>query len=226
MARVLIAEYSPYTEALACDLRAREHEILTVTTATAARSAYDTYNPDVVLLGAQLVGTDGLVAVQDLVGHGVPLVFVSRVPDSADRTVALKLGADDAVSLPMDAALLSARIDALVRRYATPLPPGPETVELGQITVRLLSREVYVGESRVHLTRTEHLLLVRLMTGAVVTREDLSIAAWGDPNADHTIDVHISRIRRKLTLAGLTNPRLVNVRGIGYRLIPAQEVPA
>src|SRR5688572_17084510 len=112
--RVLLVEYSPYSDALADDLRQREHEVLIVTTAVAAKAAYDTFGPDVVVLGEQLVDGDGLLEISGLATR--PLMFLTRNGKQQARVVALKLGADAVVD-PNDVPLLEARMLAIKRSY-------------------------------------------------------------------------------------------------------------
>lgn len=226
MPRILVAEFSPYVDALLDDLRARGHEVEVVTSVAAVRVALDAFGPDVVLLGEQLVDVDGLVAVQELTGK-VPLMFVCRELDQQTRTVALKLGADDAITLPIPPSLLDAKIDALIRRHAPPGPAAsgpPDSTTLGQLQIRRATHLITVDNIPIHLTRTEWRLFDYLIVNAnrVVTRDELSRKAWGEPHVGQALYVHLDRIRRKLRTAGCKSPRLVNVRGTGYRFILAE----
>ena len=99
-------------------------------------------------------------------------------------------------------------------------PARSSTLAAGVVSVDADSRRAFVGDVEVHLTRTEFELLRLLLSSAqrVLPRPEIVRAIWGDwPGDDHLIEVHVSRLRRKIVNAG--GPSVVEaVRGVGYRL--------
>jgi DNA-binding response OmpR family regulator len=226
MARILIADWSPDADMLAEALCQREHQVEVAVSLDAAKTALETFRPDVVLLGEQLVGTDGLVALQDLTGYA-PLMFMGATPEA--RTLAAKLGADAVVDVPVDVPLLDARISVVVRRVERQvIRDGREPIQIGQLSLWPAQRMVTVDGRQVALTHTEYLLLREMVTraGEVVGRNDICQAVWQSDDIGRSLETHIWRLRAKLNDAGLEDPKLVTLRSQGFRLISAQEVPA
>ncbi len=130
---------------------------------------------------------------------------------------ALEAGADDVVDAPVAPRVLLARVEALLRRVG-----GSGPAWIGALAVDRARREVQVDGHLVPLTSAEF-NLVRILAeqhGRVVSRSRLFRDVLGVPydGLDRGIDVHVSRVRRKLTRAGLADVRIVAVRGQGYQL--------
>ncbi|HEX7537320.1 MAG TPA: response regulator transcription factor [Dermatophilaceae bacterium] len=115
--------------------------------------------------------------------------------------------------------------DAGPRRRSTDVGPEVSNVErVGDLEVDLDAREVRIATTQVPLTRTEFDLLAMLVSspGRVFQRETLLHGVWqneweGDARL---VEVHMSNLRRKLAAAGVVNPGIRTVRGVGYRLVP------
>ena len=135
-----------------------------------------------------------------------------------DRIAGLETGADDYLVKPYSARELIARIRALLRRPADPLPATLRVADLELDTGTRLARR---GGRAIALTTKEFSVLEYLMRnpGRVVTREQISDHAW-DANYDpfsNVIDVYIARLRKKVDGEGEA-PLIETVRGAGYRL--------
>ena len=183
---------------------------------------------DVVLLDVMMPGMDGLAVLRKLrdAGHRVPVIMLTARGDEADRVVGLELGADDYVGKPFSPRELLARIRAVMRRAAP--EATSEKLSAAGITVDTGSREAWVDGKSVELTGLEIDLLVALLrrAGRVVPRQALlDLAGRGDVSVgERAVDVHISRLRKKLGDDGST--RIRTVRGVGYVLARAtDEVP-
>jgi DNA-binding response OmpR family regulator len=169
-----------------------------------------------VLLDLMLPGSYGMDVLKGLREFSeVPVLVLSARNDTADKVRALKLGADDYMTKPFWPEELVERVRARLRR---PKMDGGEELEIGALRIDLRSREVFVGEDRVELTRVEFGFLVELASrpGASLTRKHLAESVL-DPERDggeRTLDVHVSRLRKKL---GAAVP-IETVWGIGYRL--------
>ena len=197
-------------------------------TGAAARAEVEHHQPDLIILDLVLPDEDGLVLCSVLKNMtGVPILICSGTQRRRDAFLSLKLGADDFIAKPFDVYDLLARIEVLLRRAAqlhagdAPLQRGP--MRMGNLLIDHALHQVSLGESILQLTPTEYRLLSVLVArpGQVVPREALAKLVWGDPDTgtSRTIDVHIGRLRVKLSQAGRTAPQIVSVRGFGYKII-------
>jgi DNA-binding response OmpR family regulator len=176
---------------------------------------------DAVLLDVMMPGLDGLAVLRLLRDHGdrVPVLMLTARGDEADRVVGLELGADDYVAKPFSPRELLARVRAVLRR-AQP-DTGEERLAAAGIAANTGSREVTVDGTRVELTAIEFDVLVTLLrrAGRVVPRAALlELSGRADATVgERTIDVHVSRLRRKL--GDDRGKRIQTVRGVGYVLV-------
>ena len=180
---------------------------------------------DAVLLDVMMPGMDGLTVLRTLrdAGHRVPVIMLTARGDEADRVVGLELGADDYVAKPFSPRELLARLRAVVRRVAP--DTMAERLSAAGIAVDVAAREAWVDGAPVELTGLEIDLLIALLrrAGRVVPRGALlELAGRGDVTVgERAVDVHISRLRKKL---GDDPPtRIRTVRGVGYVLSRAAE---
>ncbi|WP_010163190.1 MULTISPECIES: response regulator [unclassified Sphingomonas] len=179
---------------------------------------------DLVLLDIMLPGTDGIELCRKLRQQSnVPIIFVSARGSETDRVVGLELGADDYLAKPFGTRELTARIRAVLRRVDAPRDTRDR--EQGLIsfdgwTVNLPRRELRSPSGAVvDLTGAEFDLLTSLIdhAGRVIARErliELSRTRMGD-STDRSVDVLVSRLRRKLSVDDQPPP-IVTVRGVGY----------
>ena len=181
---------------------------------------------DLILLDIMLPGTSGIDLCRALrQKSNVPIIFVSARGEETDRVVGLELGADDYIAKPFSTRELIARIRAVLRRGT--MERCSREREEGILTfdgwtVALPRRELTSPTGAVvELTGAEFDLLVALLdhAGRVIARErliELSRARLGD-SSDRSVDVLVSRVRRKLSTDGADAP-IVTVRGVGYML--------
>ncbi len=148
----------------------------------------------------------------------VPILFLSSSADSLNQVTAMDLGADDFVAKPLDAELLAARVQALLRRtYA--YRRAADVADCAGVPLDLSAGVLRAEAGPVTLTRNELRILQALLErrGRVVRRDDLMTALWAtDCYVDeNTLTVNVGRLRKKLEAAGL--PGLVEtVKGEGY----------
>jgi DNA-binding response OmpR family regulator len=151
---------------------------------------------------------------------GTPILMLTARDTTSDRVTGLDAGADDYLVKPFDFAELLARIRALLRR-----PPEAKAPRLscGDVLFDPATRSATVGGQALLLTTTEVSILELLLrrTPAVVGRRSIALQVW-DEEADavgsNTIDVHLARLRAKLSRAEV---RIETVRGVGYRMVPS-----
>ncbi|MBV9173589.1 MAG: response regulator transcription factor [Chloroflexi bacterium] len=214
-------------------LIASGYQVWAAESGAAARALLAQHHPDLILLDLMLPDADGLVltpAFKTL--SPAPIIILSARSEQVDRVLGLKLGADDFVAKPFDPDELLARIAGVLRRgRPRPVPSaGPrDRIHIGQLTLARSGGPVTIGAAAVHLTPTEHRLLLALADHAdqVVPRATLLELVWGDhdPSAGHVVDVYLARLRLKLAQARLRAPALVTVRGLGYKLVTQPALP-
>ena len=178
---------------------------------------------DALIVDRMLPGIDGLTVVRTLRASDIdtPAVILSALGEVDDRVSGLKAGGDDYLVKPFAFSELMARIESLIRRSRTAATAARTTLEVADLNMDLLKREVRRGAARIDLQPREFQLLEFLMrhAGQVVTRTMLLEGVWDyhfDPQTN-VIDVHISRLRAKID-KGFDRPLLHTVRGAGYRL--------
>jgi two-component system phosphate regulon response regulator OmpR len=229
--RLLIVEdEADIAEAVAEYMAANGLSVRTAGDVPAARALVAEALPDVAMLDIALPGEDGLSlarALRAAHGQAVGIIMVTAASDVVDRVVGLEVGADDYVAKPFDLRELLARVRAVLRRVeaaraAVALPAKPaERLPFGSLTVDLAARRVLdaAGEE-ITLTAMEFDLVVAFAErpGRVLSRAqllDIAHPGGSDP-FDRSIDVRITRLRRKIE----TNPDapalIRTVRGVGY----------
>lgn len=178
---------------------------------------------DALIIDRMLPGVDGLTIVRTIRASDihVPVLILSALDEVTDRVDGLKAGGDDYLVKPFAFVELQARIEALLRRQTTATDSELTMLEVADLKMDLLRRQVSRGGTNIDLQQREFLLLEYLMrhVGQVVTRTMLLEAVWGyhfDPQTN-VIDVHMSRLRAKID-KDFDPPLLHTVRGAGYRL--------
>ena len=184
-------------------------------------------HPDLVILDLMLPGANGLdVCRQVRAKYSGSLLILTASQSDADHVAGLELGADDFVTKPIEPRVLLARIRTQLRRRGSAGTTSDQceqgVLELGPIWVDVASRDVRVDGELVPLTTMEFdiLLMLARQAGSVVERDRLYSDILGTEydGIDRGMDVHVSRIRRKLQRCGFDPSRLKSVRGVGYLL--------
>ncbi|WP_230423186.1 response regulator transcription factor [Prauserella cavernicola] len=184
-----------------------------------------TWDPDVVVLDLNIPGPDGLEVCRRLRQFSTAYVLMLTArADEVDKLVGLSAGADDYLTKPFSPRELVARVQVMLRRPRSAPEPKPEVGRrhvLGPVEVDLDAREVAVHGDPVATTRIEFELLAAIAENPkqVRTRDQLRQRAWGESwlADDHAVDVHVSKLRRKLAAAGAPD-LITTVRGVGYRV--------
>lgn len=204
-------------------LEAEGYGVTAVATGAAAIEAGLAEAFDVIVLDVMLPDISGMEVCERLRAAGIATPVLMLTARDADEDVieGLGRGADDYLAKPFAFDVLLARLAALVRRGSAPSDAAPsQTLSVGGLILDRGRREGRVGRTPLGLTRLEFDVLWMLAAdpARVHSRERILSAAWGadaDPMTN-VVDVYIARLRKKLECPDA--PRIVTVRGVGYRL--------
>ena len=209
-------------------LRREGFDVDEETEGTAALAAARDRRYDIVILDVMLPGMSGTDICRELRAESdVPILMLTARDAEVDRVLGLELGADDYVTKPFSAVELLSRVRAILRRRELDRANGIGSAvrDLGGLHIDLSRHEVLVDGKRVHLTLSEFKVLALLaeQPDAVVSRKELMQHLWASEHVgdEHACEVHISNLRRKIERDPSEPQRLVTVRGLGYKLIPA-----
>jgi DNA-binding response OmpR family regulator len=204
------------------------YQVREAATGAAARAIVEQFEPDLIILDLVLPDEDGLVLCSVLKNLAdAPILVCSGTQRRRDAFLSLKLGADDFIAKPFDVYDLLARVEVLLRRSAQHAANDPTAfrgpVRIGELVIDHSLHQVTLGEAVLQLTPTEYRLLSVLAArpDQVVARDALAKLVWGDPDTgtSRTIDVHIGRLRVKLSMGGRQAPQIISVRGFGYKIV-------
>ncbi len=224
---VLAVEDEPeLLEMLVFNLEKAGYEVVTATTGQQALQQARSHTPNLILLDVMLPGLSGTEVAGRLRSNpatsAIPIVMLTAKAEEADELVGLTAGADDYITKPYSMKVLTARMEAVLRRGQQTNPAANETAPLrfGLVEIDTELHEARAGGELLKLTLTEFKLLESLAKakGKVLSRATLMAEALG-PGVmvtQRTIDVHITAVRRKL---GKRGSIVQTVRGVGYRLV-------
>ena len=177
------------------------------------------FDPDLVLMDIKLPYYNGFYWCQEIRKKSkVPIVFLSSADDNMNIVMAMNMGGDDFISKPFDLNVLTAKIQAMLRRsYDYHIITN--TVEYGGLILNIDDTTAELNGERIELSRNEFLIIRTLLEkhGKIVSREELMDRLWGDDEFidDNTLTVNVTRIRKKLEAAG--RPDFITTkRGLGY----------
>lgn len=221
--RLLIVEDErKVADALREGLEGENYRVMVEDNGEAAFFRLNTEQFDLVLLDLGLPARDGLDILKALRNDNneIPVLILTARDTTADRVNGLRTGADDYLVKPFAFAELLARIEVLLRRGKV---TSTQRLIAGDIEIDLQTRHVTRNRQLIELTAKEYELLVYLMQHdqQVVSRETIASELWPETvrstTLNNIIDVHISRLRRKIECGNLTKV-IHTVRGVGFML--------
>ena len=188
--------------------------------------------PDLVLLDIGLPGMDGLEALRHFQNEmDVPVILVTARRRELDTILGLELGADDYITKPFNPDVLMAHVKAVLRRIerAGAASSQNDLIVVGDLEIDPAAHTVAIARETIDLTAREFALLhaLALEAGRVISIDDLLSRVWGAEfmGEPQVVYVHIRWLREKIEQDPQQPKRIVNVRGVGYKLIeqPANE---
>lgn len=226
MATVLVCDdEAPLREMVGEYLGERGYDVLEAGTADEMRALLAGHRPDLIVLDIQMPKEDGLSALRWLRQEtDLPVIMLTASAGTLDRVAGLELGADDYIGKPVDLRELDARIKAVLRRGR--LSPGAQPahearVAFGDCMLDLETARLFgIDGAEIPITAMEFALLrhFALNPGKVMTRDEILAGAhdrnW-DPE-DRSLDLRISRLRRKVEVNPNRPTVIRTVRGVGY----------
>jgi len=191
---------------------------------------------DLIVLDVMLPKINGFEVLRHLRSRSnTPVIVLTARGETVDRIVGLEIGADDYLAKPFNPRELVARIRAILRRIRQEREEGqtqpiPEILRVGDVEMRISTRLVLLSGKPVNLTSMEFSLLEILLrkAGRFVPREELirSVLGRSPYPYDRSIDVHISRLRKKLGHKVDGTERIKTIRNIGYLYVLTNPAPA
>ncbi|MFD2189381.1 response regulator [Pistricoccus aurantiacus] len=213
---LLIEDALPLGEAVRDQIEDDGHAVDWVQTLADTRACLATTAYDLLLLDLMLPDGRGIDFLRQRrkAGDATPVIILTARDQISDRIDGLNAGADDYLVKPFDLAELSARIAAVARRYSG--NPNP-LLQVKDLDIDLSSHSIRRGSRSIDLTAREWALFEALLQrpGALLTKSQLEdhLYAFGAEIESNTIEVYISRMRKKLG-----HDTIETVRGMGYRL--------
>lgn len=228
-ATILIIEDEPaIQELLSVNLRHAGYTVQTAADAAAAQAIIGRAVPDLILLDWMLPDIPGIRLARQLRDtertRDIPLIMLTARGAEQDKVDGLEAGADDYITKPFSPRELLARIRSLLRRRAPQLADDP--IQMGELQLDPQARRIVGGGRPLPMGPSEFRLLHFLMTHAdrIYSRGQLLDHIWGDHVflEERTVDVHIRRLRKALSPAGL-DYYIHTIRGAGYRFSTSRE---
>ena len=192
-------------------------------TSAEALSLFESEKPDLVLCDIMLPDVSGFRLTEQLRRENpdIPIIIVTAKQTPSDKHYGFMVGADDYMTKPVDEEELVLRIKALLRRAKS---VSEQKLRFNELELDYTKMSATVNGKDTELTQKEFLLLFKLLSslGKIFTRNELMEEVWGysDKN-DHTLNVHVNRIREKLE--GVTSIEIKSVRGLGYKAVKTDE---
>ena len=229
---LIVDDEAPIREMIAVALEMAGYDCMEAENSQQAHAVIVDRKPDLILLDWMLPGTSGIELARrlkrDELTGDIPIIMLTAKGDELSRIKGLELGADDYLAKPFNPDELMARVRAVLRRQAAPVPGAPaseeETVTFGDYELSLATRELKRGDEVHMLTTGEFAVLKALVMHArePLTRDKLMNLARGREwdALERSIDVQISRLRRLIEVDAAKPRYIQTVWGVGYVFVP------
>lgn len=220
MYRILIVEDDrTIAEVLRGHLEKWNYEARTVSDFQRVAEEFKEFEPQLVLLDIILPFFNGFYWCTEIRRlSNVPIVFLSSAADNMNIVMAMNMGGDDFIEKPFDLNVVTAKVQALLRRtYA--FQGQVSVIEHKGVMLNISDATVVYHEQRLELTKNEYKILKLLMenAGKIAARDEIMMALWESDSYidDNTLTVNVTRLRKKLEEIGLKD-FIITKKGIGY----------
>ena len=219
-AKVLIVDDDEnISEVINMYLKSSGYNTKIATNGKEAQTVYMEYDPDLILLDVMIPVIDGIDLLKWIRKQGEKsVIMLTAKGDTFDKVLALELGADDYIVKPFEPKELLARVKAVLRRYSIESTKS-EVIKLSNLIIDSTSYKVVYRNEDIKMPPKEFELLYYLASNKnkVFTREQLLCEVWGYdyPGDSRTVDVHIKRLREKLSSG--EEWQIETVWGVGYK---------
>ncbi len=219
---LIVDDEAPIRDMLRIALEMAEYACIEAEDAQSAHSLIVDQKPDLILLDWMMPGTSGMELARrlkrDELTSEIPIIMLTAKGEEDNKVQGLEAGADDYITKPFSPRELVARLKAVLRRTDT--LTNAEPIQVGGLCLDPTSHRVTINSTPVQMGPTEYRLLEFFITHQerVYSRNQLLDHVWGGNVyvEERTVDVHIRRLRKALTLEG--HDRFIQtVRGAGYR---------
>jgi two-component system phosphate regulon response regulator PhoB len=219
---LIVDDESAIRDMLCLALEAADFNVLQAENAQQAHVLIVDRSPDLVLLDWMMPGTTGLELLRrlkrDEVTEKVPVIMLTAKAEENSKISGLDAGADDYIAKPFSPRELISRVKAVLRRIGR--EELQEPIAVGDLLFDPIGHRVSIANQPINLGPTEYRLLQFFLTHQerVYTRSQILDYVWGGNVYldDRTVDVHIRRLRKAISVAGHEN-YVQTVRGSGYR---------
>lgn len=202
-----------------------ESEGFAVDTANSAEEALKILKNDheLILLDVMMEGMSGFKMAEKVrkdLHKDIPIIFLTAKDTENDMLTGFSLGGDDYISKPFSIKEVTARVKAVLKRTGHhEVPVKPMLIEIGELSIDLTAKNVFLNHQPLQLTKKEFEILCMLAKAPnrIFSREDILGNVWQEDGyvLERTVDVHITRLRKKL---GDFGKHVVNRSGYGYCL--------
>ncbi|MCI8342015.1 MAG: response regulator transcription factor [Firmicutes bacterium] len=215
MVRILIVEdEKPISDLIKMNLLEEGYECTCAYDGQEAADIIEKETFDLILLDIMLPAIDGYELFEYINFYHTPVIFLTAKADVKDKVKALKAGAEDYITKPFEIMELLARVENVLRRHNK----TSKEIEFKNIKIDICARKVLMNGEHIYLTAKEFDLLILLARNRnkALYRSQIYASVWGEDymGDSRTVDLHIQRLRKKLSL----KCEIVSVYKIGYRL--------
>lgn len=217
---MVIEDEDKIRDIVKCSLQKWGFEIITVTNFENILEEFVQTDPNLVLMDINLPSYDGFYWCSKIRNISkVPIIFLSSRNTNMDIVMAVNMGGDDYITKPFSMDILTAKINAVLRRTYSYGETNMDTIDYKNVVLSLKDNMLYYKDCSLELTKNEFKILYILMkkNGSIVSRENIMQELWQDENFidDNTLTVNITRLRKKLNEIGL-NDFIKTVKNQGY----------
>ena len=224
--KILIIEDNPGIRmSLSDELESTGYSIMTAEDGIMGLAMARDRHPDLIILDIMLPGLDGYEICKRLRSDKIntPIIILTVKDKEVDKVLGLELGADDYITKPFSVRELTARVKTIFRRMEEYTDP-PEETTIGDTLIDFKRYEAIRMGVKIEFTPLEYHLLHLFVRnrGMVLTRVQILDNVWGEENviiSPRTIDSHVAALRKKLEDDPSDPTYIINVRGVGYKLL-------